>query len=354
VQGSALVVGAGIGGLTVARGLLLAGWTVEVRERERRPPVGGTALGMWPEAMRALDRLDAGSLVRARAVEQRGARILRPDGSLLVQLGADRRAHLVSRGDLLDALGADLPDGTVRWGCPVRGPVNRPDVDVVVAADGIHSTVRGAHWAVRPRPLGTVAFRGTIPGRTASVTETWGRGRLFGITPNGDHATNWFASVREPMLWSLDPYAGHTQVLRALYRGWHPAVAAVLDALDGEVDRRRLFDLPALPSYVTGRVVLVGDAAHAMAPNLGRGACEALVDSVALVDALAAAPDVATALARYDAVRRPPTRRVLRLARLVNHISTATRTAPIRDTALALLDRPRRADDQVPGSRRAG
>jgi 2-polyprenyl-6-methoxyphenol hydroxylase-like FAD-dependent oxidoreductase len=349
MQGSALVVGAGIGGLAAARGLLLAGWSVEVRERATRPPVAGTALGMWPEAMRALDRLGAGDLVRAQAVEQRGARILRPDGRLLYQLGPQRSAQLISRGHLLSALATDLPSGTVRWGCPVESPADLPDVDVVVAADGIHSNLRTAQWAVTPRSLGTVAFRGTVPGRVDAVTETWGRGRLFGITPNSDHTTNWFACVRDTLLWSIDPHASSAEIVRALYRTWHPTVTGVLDRLGEEIDRRDLHDLPAVPTFVNGRVALLGDAGHAMAPNLGRGACEALLDAVTLTDALATAPTVASGLARYDATRRPVSQRIVRLARLTNRVTTATHAAPIRDAALTTLSRsPLRSPRALP------
>jgi 2-polyprenyl-6-methoxyphenol hydroxylase-like FAD-dependent oxidoreductase len=337
MRGSALVVGAGIGGLAAARGLLIAGWSVEVREQEAGPPGGGTALGMWPEAMRALDRLEIGDLLRAQAVQQRGASILRPNGSVLFELGSERRAHLVPRGALINALATGLPAGTIRWNCPVERPSGLPDVDVVVAADGIHSTVRAWESPATPRPLGSVAFRGTVPGKVSRVIETWGPGRLFGITPNGDHTTNWFACVRSSVLSSLDPGGSRAEVLRALYGTWHPAVTAVLDALRDEIDRRRLYDLPPLPSYVNGRTVLIGDAAHAMAPNLGRGACEALLDADTLVGALSQARHIEGGLAHYDAARRPATRRVVRRARLLNRISTATRTTRIRDAALTAL-----------------
>lgn len=70
-----------------------------------------------------------------------------------------------------------------------------------------------------------------------------------------------------------------------------------------------------LPAYAVGRIVLLGDAAQAMTPNPGQGACQSLEDAVTLAAELAAAPDVETALARYDAVRRPRTRSVARAAR---------------------------------------
>ncbi|MBO3102552.1 FAD-dependent monooxygenase [Cellulomonas fengjieae] len=331
MRGSAVVVGAGIGGLAAARALLLAGWRVQVRERSDAPTTGGTALGMWPQAMAAIDRLDLGDAVRLRSAAQRGGQILRPDGAVLARVGGRGSVHLVSRGDLLATLADSLPDGAIRWGHPVRGPADVPEADLVVAADGIHSVFRPAG----PRPLGTVAFRGTVPGTVSTVTETWGRGRLFGITPNGDGAINWFACVRAERV-PTDRSPGTTAAaLRELFDGWHDGVAAVVDAVDpAGVDRRRLSDLPPLATYVRGRVALLGDAAHAMAPNLGRGACETLLDAVALADALTVGQDVDEGLRRYDRDRRPPTRRLVRLARVVNRVSTAEGGAGPRDLAL--------------------
>lgn len=152
MSNTAVVVGAGIGGLAVARGLLKVGWSVQVLERDLAPSPAGTALGMWPEAMRALDRLGVGPAVRARASLQRSARILRPDGSTMVSLGPDRAAHLISRRGLLHTLADDLPQGTVLTGSPVLHPDELLPVDIIVAADGLHSAIRRSRWAGDPRP----------------------------------------------------------------------------------------------------------------------------------------------------------------------------------------------------------
>lgn len=336
MRGAAVVVGGGIAGLAVARGLLAAGWSVEVRERSTAHPTSGTALGMWPEAMRALDRLGAGDAVRAASVEQRGGSILRPDGHEIARISTRRGARLVSRPELLAALRDGLPPGTVRWDTRVSDPRELRDVDLVVGADGVHSAVRTSRFGDVPRPLGTVAFRGTVPGEVAGVTETWGRSRLFGITPQHGGRTNWFAAVRASALAELGRGTGERARLRALYGSWHDGVRTVLDALDDEaVDERRLLDLRPLRSYVSGNVALVGDAAHAMAPNLGRGACESLLDAVALTEAVAVAPDLTTALQRYDAQRRRAANRTVRLARLLNRVSTAQRLAPARNAVVS-------------------
>ncbi|WP_418605294.1 FAD-dependent monooxygenase [Georgenia sp. SUBG003] len=274
----------------------------------------------------AHDELRAAARVPRRGVAgahgELGAAILRPDGRVVVGLPSPP-VHLVSRPVLHAALLDGLPAGTVEWSTPVRDLADLPEADVVVGADGIHSVVRAAVTPVAPRPLGTVALRGTVPGAVASVTETWGRGRIFGITPQAPDSTNWFACFRADLLDRRPAGLSQAQFLGELYRDWHPAVRRVVGAVtDDGIDRRTLLDLPPLPTYVDGRHVLVGDAAHAMAPNLGRGACESLVDAVCLADALAAASSVEEGLRRYDSLRRRRTRPVVRLSRLLNRVST--------------------------------
>ncbi|WP_127573434.1 FAD-dependent oxidoreductase [Georgenia faecalis] len=340
MRGSAVVIGGGIAGLAVARGLLRAGWSVRVLERSADLPQAGTALGMWPEAMRALDALGAGDDVRAASVEQRGAAILRPDGTPIARIGRGRTARLVSRPALLAALARGRPGETVEWGRRVDGSGVLPEADVVVGADGVRSVVRAVHFGVAPRALGTIAYRGTAPGAVRAVSETWGRSQLFGITPRHDGATNWFACLRDDAdgAGARRTEAEAATRLRELYGDWHRGVQRVLDHL-ADVDERRLYDVPPLPSYVAGNVVLVGDAAHAMAPNLGRGACETLLDAAALTEALSAAPDVASGLRQYDAARRPAATRVVRMARLANRLSTAEHLVPARNVAVAAAAR---------------
>lgn len=338
MRATALVVGGGIAGLAVARGLLDGGWEVEVRERLSGPPDIGGALGVWPGAMAALDRLGLGEEVRARAEYRSALRLRRPNGRVL--LGAEGRGgHLVSRSALLDLLVRALPAGTVRWNTPVTVADLAPgrDHDLVIGADGIHSLVRDTAFsrASPPRPLGSVAYRGTRPGRVDGVTEVWGGRRIFGITPLDAHTTNWYAALdrrllTETELASRDPDV-HAAVLRREYAGWYPDVARIVSgARTHGVDRRTLYDLPAFGRYAKGRHALIGDAAHAMAPNLGRGACESLIDAATLSRALTEEPSLGWALARYDRARRGPTRRIVAASRVVNRIAVTTRMPRVR------------------------
>lgn len=350
----AAIVGGGIGGLATAIHLSDRGWDVDVFERASGLPEAGTALGLWPGALAALDRLGIGAAVRERGRRQTRGSLRRPDGGVLASLET-QELYLASRPLLLGLLAGRLDAGIVRFGAEVDDVRAVAGYDAVVAADGIGSRARAALFGDRysARPSGVVAWRGTLEGPTETFSETWGRGALFGVSPQEAGRTNWFATLREGTFAEADDVS----LLRSWFGGWHGDVRAVLDRLDDSaVLRHELWHLGRpLPSYVAGRIALIGDAAHAMLPNLGRGACEALVDGVTLAGALAEEPTVAGGLAAYDAARRRTTQRLVRAAWVVNRVATARRFTGVRDLAVRLGDvaapRRRRSADPAESAR---
>src|SRR5580765_1926203 len=107
---SAAIIGGGIGGLTLANHLVQHGWTADVYERAPALPRTGTALGMWPEALAALDVIGCGDAIRAIGREQRSGAVLRPDGTVITRLAPrGGSAYLISRPWLLSSLAAGLP-----------------------------------------------------------------------------------------------------------------------------------------------------------------------------------------------------------------------------------------------------
>ncbi|MFR9775218.1 FAD-dependent monooxygenase [Micromonospora sp. MS34] len=341
----AAVVGGGVGGLAAAIGLRAAGWSVTVLERSAALPETGTGLGIWPGAMRALDTLGVGQEVRRRGRRQASGGILRPDGSRIATIDVDRLerrhgepVHLVTRPALLAVLAGALPAPVLRLAAPVADPADLVEAyDLVVGADGIGSVVRAAlHGDRYPlRYAGTVAWRGVADIEVPAGGETWGRGRKFGLTPAGSGRTNWYAAVALPE--GRPAPADDVAELRRLFGDWHQPIPRLLDALtpDG-ILRHEVRDLTPLPSYVSGRVALLGDAAHAMTPDLGQGACQALIDAVALAGCLRGAGDVPAALRAYDRRRRRPTQRIAAAARWAGRLSQARRLLPARDAALRL------------------
>ncbi|MFC9296875.1 FAD-dependent oxidoreductase [Streptomyces sp. NPDC057011] len=344
-QGEAVVVGAGVGGLATAIGLRRAGWAVTVLERRAELERYGTAFGIHPTAQAALDRLGLGDALRARAVPYRDARIRRPDGKVLAALPLERIERkagrpelLVSRPYLIDALHAELDrlgGVEISYGRPLTDAAGIR-ADLLVGADGINSTVRTAHFGRNsgPRPLGTVAWIGIAGFETGVYGETWGRGRFFGMTPVEPGRTNWYATV---------PEATTAREVRDAFAGWHDPIPRVLAETDPATwiryEMRHLH--PALPAFVAdGRIALVGDAAHAMTPNLGQGACTALLDAEALTRAVSAvgAAGLPAALRAYDAERRRSAQRVAFGSRSLHRFMTVRRPG-LRDALVSLLPR---------------
>ncbi|NED02882.1 FAD-dependent monooxygenase [Streptomyces sp. SID6648] len=350
MTGTATVVGAGIGGLATAIGLRRAGWSVTVLERRTELERYGAAFGVHPTAQSALDRLGVGDALREHAVPYRDAHIRTPDGTSIARLPLERIERkagrpelLISRPYLLDALLAGLDAfGDV----PVKLGERVTDVDalaagqdLVIGADGIRSAVRTARFGDRsgPREVGTVAWIGIADMESPVHGETWGSGRFFGLTPVEPGRTNWYATA---------PEATTADELRGLFAGWHDPIPRILAATDPATwiryEMRHLH--PALPSFVSaddsGQVALVGDAAHAMTPNLGQGACTAILDADALTRALAAAPPgpagVAGALRAYDRERRRSAQRTAFASRTLHRFMSTERTR-LRNAAVRLL-----------------
>ncbi|WP_326703430.1 NAD(P)/FAD-dependent oxidoreductase [Streptomyces cyaneofuscatus] len=348
---TATVVGAGIGGLATAIGLRRAGWSVTVLERRTELERYGAAFGIHPTAQAALDRLGVQAALRDHAVPYRDARIRTPDGGVLARLPleriekkAGRPELLISRPYLVDALLAGLDafgDVPVKLGETVTEvSALAAGSDLVVGADGIRSAVRTSRFGDRsgPREVGTVAWIGIAGFESPVHGETWGSGRFFGLTPVEPGRTNWYATV---------PGATTADELRASFAGWHDPIPRILDATDPDTwiryEMRHLY--PALPSFVSagasaGHVALVGDAAHAMTPNLGQGACTAILDADALTRAVAAAPPgpggLAAALRAYDRERRRSAQRTAFASRTL-HRFMSTERIRLRNGAVRLL-----------------
>ncbi len=277
----------------------------------------GAGLSLWPNALNALDALGVGEIVREKSVldgtagirDASGRWLSHTDVATIRERYGERRPRAsrdpAGHPALRSASGVPAGRRDGRSDVSADGVVRHEDGelrgDLVVGADGLRSTVRQAIWPTAPPPryAGYNAWRFVTP-RPVDVgpgAECWGRGERFGYATLSDGRVYCFATTNV----DEGTDGGDLASLRDRFGGWHDPVPRLLSEAD-EVDllHHDLYELPPLPTYVEGRVALVGDAAHAMTPNLGQGACQALEDAVVLARCATDAD-----LAAYDAERRP-------------------------------------------------
>lgn len=276
------IVGGGVAGLALAGGLDPARFAVRLIEQRPALPQVGTAFGVWPFAMDALARLGVAGEVRARGVPVEAGR-LGLFGRRTLQFHADG-LWLIPRPDLLQILSDAVPASVSREVRRVEDVRAEPG-DLVVAADGVGSIVRRTIWADRPRRIDCIAIRGVLPTACEQdgIGELWGGGKLFGVSINARQTTNWYAAAAgiptEPAAalgWARAAFADFGEVVQNVLAAAEPAHTLVNQVIEAR----------AVTRLVRDRYVLTGDAAHAMSPNLGRGAGESLADAAALAAAL--------------------------------------------------------------------
>jgi 2-polyprenyl-6-methoxyphenol hydroxylase-like FAD-dependent oxidoreductase len=377
---TAVVVGAGIGGLAAAGGLARSGWQVTLLERADRVRPGRTALILWPNAVRALESLGIADGLAAIATPLPDTGVRRPDGQWLVQprVGGTRLPVVVHSDDLQDALVAGLGDRVeIRTGATVRSvranPGDRPAVgdgrttfeaDIVVAADGIDSAVRQ-----RLAPESTVVSSGCaawravipwyraprLPGDVPVRGETLGAGYRFVAASLGERGSAG-ASTRGGIYWVAtaagaprpEPPATQLALLRRWFSGWHAPIGDLLAATEpDDLVQQEVRELRPLPRGYgfpvgTGGFVLLGDAAHAMPHHLGQGACLALEDAATLGSVLrevVPGQQAQAAVEAYSRLRRPRAVTVVRQTRRMSAVlQTRGRLAlRARDAALGTI-----------------
>jgi 2-polyprenyl-6-methoxyphenol hydroxylase-like FAD-dependent oxidoreductase len=345
-----IVVGAGIAGLSAAIGLRRSGHDVIVQERAPRIDPIGAGLTLFANAMSALDRLGIRDAVAAQGAPAKRSAILTWKGDELARVPQDLVAGTIAihRADLQRELAGAA--GEVRLGVEITAVEQHDDGvvaraadgseergDLLIGADGLSSVIRSAIADVRPRYAGYTAWRGVslMPVEPGRLTESWGAGERFGLVDIGRGRTYWFATKNAPEGEPDEPEGKQAEILRR-FSAWHEPIAAIAGSADQEsILRNDVYYLEPLPRWSAGRIVLVGDAAHATTPGVGQGAAQAIEDAVVLGDRLARSGDLATAFAQYEAIRRAEavlklSRRADKAAQLASPIGWRFRNAIVR------------------------
>ncbi len=334
-----LVVGAATGGAATALLLARAGANVTVVDRLGVSAPIGAGLALAANGRAVLDALGLGPAL-GRAYELPGVRVTDGRGRTLASPPDGARLAVVTRSSLqalfIDALQAE-PRITTRFGVTLvraahdgtvtlsaNGVEATQRFDLVVGADGVHSRVRdGGAFGARVQRTGIRYLRALVPVRVEHGTEAWTSIGVFGAVPV-DGGSYIFASCASPLL----AMAIERSDLGALQQAWRTAYAPAAHLLSAvqRFDDLLIHEVVRVDCehWHDGQLVLVGDAAHAMAPNLGQGANSALVDAAVLVDALRSAPDLERGLAAYAARRRRAVRVVADTAARLGRLAEMT------------------------------
>jgi salicylate hydroxylase len=367
------IAGGGIGGLVLALALRERRIGCEVYEQADELREIGAAVALSANGTRELRRLGLGEQIESVSVVPSALVIRRWDSGEVIAdhpIGRDgiyeatfgAPYYGVHRVALLQALADRLADEGVNlgrrcvgvtetdWGAELQfADGSSATADLVVGADGVHSVMRRhVVGEVRGRFSGTVGYRGLVPVEAMpslpdpTPLQFWAgpRRHLLHYAIDGGRTVNFLAVVRVPE-WTGDTWMEECEVGDAVaaYDGWHPAVTEMIGAT--EVGARwALFDLAPLDRWHTDRVVLMGDAAHAMVPHQGQGANQTIEDAIVLADCLAGTGDVAPALRVYEESRHKRTARVQRWSRRAADLMHLSDRAEIarRDALFRELD----------------
>jgi 2-polyprenyl-6-methoxyphenol hydroxylase-like FAD-dependent oxidoreductase len=311
------IVGAGLAGLATAAAFSKSGHKVTVFEQADSLRARGLAINLWSNAASLLPSLG----VPADRIpgEPFSRMVIRTSGREVaaMKLRAKGLPHVnVDRADLLNVLAGTLPRGTIRFGVRCTDPAQLAGGhDLVVAADGAKSALRssvtslsGPRWTWTVWQAGVTADVPEVPpGSGATIVRP---GSMIGIWRLAAGRVTWFAEQPDRR-----PGEGQ-QVLSELADDEDPAVRALAKVTPPQDwIEWRAEDIWPSPPWHKGNVVLVGDAAHAMLPTLGQGACQSIEDAAALAAAVARGPSLDQALRVYEADRIPRTRRIVKLTR---------------------------------------
>lgn len=361
VRRDILIIGAGIGGLAAALAASDAGHRVTIAEAAHEIRALGVGINVLPHAVAVLERLGLLPALRATGIETGAVLFANRFGQTIhrdprgIGAGASHPQISIHRGELhrilldavIDKLGADavltghrllgISNGAAHF--DVDGVGTSLSAELIIAADGIHSTARRQFVPGEgpPRWNGVMMWRGTTVGRPfldgRTMVQAGTSAAKFVVysisqahAARGEALINWIADIRiKPRIegtyeaparqdW-MKP--GRIEDLLAVFGSWSfdwLDVPSVIRAAD-QILEWPMVDRDPLPGWSFGNTTLLGDAAHPMYPIGSNGATQAILDAEALIGALAAKPSLAEALSAYEEVRRPMTRDIVALNR---------------------------------------
>jgi 2-polyprenyl-6-methoxyphenol hydroxylase-like FAD-dependent oxidoreductase len=318
------IVGSGIGGLAAAIVLENRGFSPLVFERASELKEVGAGLLLSPNGVAALGFIGVRDEVRQQSRVIREWRILNVNGKCIQHMRpirGDLPAFSVHRADLQSILVRRINPSRLRLGHELMGyganstginlrfvAQKQVDMPALIGADGLRSAVRATRFGQEAlRYSGYIGWRGVasrIPEEYSGdfLSESWGEGKRFGISPMGNGRCYWYATMNFAA--NVTAPQNARAFLLELFAHWHQPVPELIESTPAEAILTNLiYDRPPRHPWSSGAVTLLGDAAHPMTPNLGQGACSALEDACVLATSLDRSSSFEEGFRKYERSR---------------------------------------------------
>jgi 2-polyprenyl-6-methoxyphenol hydroxylase-like FAD-dependent oxidoreductase len=349
------IIGAGIGGLTLAIAMQRKGFDVTVYENAPEIKPLGAGLGLAANAMKAFYEIGIGDQILKAGKKLKSLEIRSQKGRILNSADSEKMAKnlgvtnnfAIHRADLHEVLLHQVKPGTVQLGkgcidfvqtesgIAIKfGDGTSAFTDYMIACDGINSKVRKKFLPeCKPRYSGYTCWRAVIDSLPPNfdwetVSETWGKDGRFGIVPLINNRVYWFACINAPQH-DLSKKSYSAKDLQTNFKEYHPLIPQLLSLTkDSQLIWSDIIDLAPLKRFAFGNVVLMGDAAHATTPNMGQGACMAIEDAVILSNMLLSGGDVKSIFQQFE------TRRIGRTTKIVEDSWRLGKVAQVENSLL--------------------
>ncbi|MNO46188.1 FAD-dependent urate hydroxylase [compost metagenome] len=340
------VIGGGIGGLCASLALQRKGFQVTIYEKEGLIRPAGAGIGLGPNAVKALNSLGLKEQILKCSNSLDRFTIQSQNGIILSDIDFAKLAHksgignaAIHRSDLHKVLRESLDEGTLQLNKKCVDFIQDENgvtlffndgesirTDLVIVADGIHSIIRKKllpHSTIRY--AGYTCWRSVVPydsgDQNHRASEIWGHDGRFGYIPLPSGHIYWFACVNSE---ANDPVRSAYTVshLLELFDSFpHPVKDLIQSARNDQLIHNDIYDIQPLQQFAFGRIVLLGDAAHATTPNMGQGAGQAMEDAVVLGQCMELESNFNRAFKLYEQRRLRRTRKIIERSRQIGSVS---------------------------------